>query len=251
MPIETICQGCAKKLRVPDEYAGNQARCPACGTIYTVPGGEASFPAAHRAEQAAQPPTAPTSPDTWRLKTSDGAEYGPVLRVDLEAWVAEGRVPPDALISQGSQSWRSATDYFPHLASLQNPANPFSDQAAPAAADPYVTPGAAGGGRGHVVPHRGALILILGILAVIPVPCCTLLGPAAWIMGYTDLGEIKAGRMDASGRGQTQAGMVLGIVGTVWLLLWAGGSTVRLARLTKDGGEPSREPASARIRGQR
>ncbi len=37
MAITTICSGCSKTLAVADEHAGRQARCPACGTIYTVP----------------------------------------------------------------------------------------------------------------------------------------------------------------------------------------------------------------------
>lgn len=37
MAIETLCAGCGQKLAVADEHAGKQARCPACGQIYTVP----------------------------------------------------------------------------------------------------------------------------------------------------------------------------------------------------------------------
>jgi hypothetical protein len=34
-------------------------------------------------------------------------------------------------------------------------------------------------------------------------------------MGQSDLSEMNAGRMDPSGRGITQAGMILGIIGTI------------------------------------
>lgn len=37
MAITTNCSGCGKTLAVADEFAGRQARCPACGQIYTVP----------------------------------------------------------------------------------------------------------------------------------------------------------------------------------------------------------------------
>ncbi|MBN2182674.1 MAG: hypothetical protein JW715_12250, partial [Sedimentisphaerales bacterium] len=47
-------------------------------------------------------------------------------------------------------------------------------------------------------PHRGTLILILGILGLV---CCVICGIIAWVMGNTDLREIDAGRMDPSGRG--------------------------------------------------
>ena len=39
-------------------------------------------------------------------------------------------------------------------------------------------------------------------------------------MGSTDLKEIRAGRMDPSGQGMTQAGMIIGIVGTVLAGIW-------------------------------
>jgi hypothetical protein len=37
MPIEFRCNQCAKLLRVGDDAAGKQARCPMCGTVLDVP----------------------------------------------------------------------------------------------------------------------------------------------------------------------------------------------------------------------
>ena len=65
-------------------------------------------------------------------------------------------------------------------------------------------------------PHRGTLILVLGILGLV---ICGPLGIAAWIMGSTDLKEMDAGAMDPAGRGQTQAGKICGIIATVLLIL--------------------------------
>jgi hypothetical protein len=65
-------------------------------------------------------------------------------------------------------------------------------------------------------PHRGTLILVLGILGLV---VCGPLGIAAWIMGSTDLKEMDAGTMDPSGRGQTQAGKICGIIATVLLIV--------------------------------
>ncbi len=65
-------------------------------------------------------------------------------------------------------------------------------------------------------PHRGVLILVLGILSIV---VCAFLGPFAWIMGQGDMKKIAAGSMDASGKGLTQAGMICGIIGTVFLAL--------------------------------
>jgi hypothetical protein len=63
-------------------------------------------------------------------------------------------------------------------------------------------------------PHRGTLILVLGILSLV---ICQPLGIAAWIMGSNDMKEMDAGTMDPSGRGLTQAGKICGIVALVLL----------------------------------
>lgn len=65
-------------------------------------------------------------------------------------------------------------------------------------------------------PHRGTLILVLGILGLL---VCGPLGIAAWIMGAADLKEMDAGTMDPSGRGNTNAGKICGIIATVLTIL--------------------------------
>ena len=59
-------------------------------------------------------------------------------------------------------------------------------------------------------PHRGVVILVLGILGIV---CCFICGIIAWVMGNNDLKEMAAGKMDPTGRGLTQAGKICGIVG--------------------------------------
>jgi hypothetical protein len=59
-------------------------------------------------------------------------------------------------------------------------------------------------------PHRGTLILVLGILSV--VFCGIFTAIPAWIMGNTDLAEMNAGTMDPSGRGLTNAGRIIGMI---------------------------------------
>ena len=63
-----------------------------------------------------------------------------------------------------------------------------------------------------VAPHRGVLILVLGILGIV---CCFICGIIAWVMGNNDMREIDAGRMDPSGKGLTQAGKICGMVGVI------------------------------------
>jgi hypothetical protein len=84
-------------------------------------------------------------------------------------------------------------------------------------------------------PHRGTLILVLGIVGVaggfvicLPILCC----PFAWAMGSTDLAKMRAGTMDYAGYSSTQAGYVLGIIGSLLIL---GGIAVLLLALAAGG----------------
>lgn len=63
-------------------------------------------------------------------------------------------------------------------------------------------------------PHRGTLILVLGILSLI---ICAPLGIAAWVMGNGDLKQIDAGAMDPTGRSVTNAGRICGMIATILL----------------------------------
>ena len=75
-----------------------------------------------------------------------------------------------------------------------------------------------------LTPHRGTLILILGILSLV---CCFICGIIAWVMGSNDLKQMAAGTMDPSGEGMTKAGKICGIVGValqivgvvIWLIM--------------------------------
>jgi hypothetical protein len=57
--------------------------------------------------------------------------------------------------------------------------------------------------------------MILGILGIVLGGIGLILGPIAWIMGRNDLREMDAGRMDSSGRGNTNAGRICGMVATL------------------------------------
>ena len=67
------------------------------------------------------------------------------------------------------------------------------------------------------------MILLFGVLGF---ACCQIFSIAAWVMGHADLKEINAGRMDPEGRGLTQAGMIIGIIGTVLMILGIGAQLI-------------------------
>jgi predicted Zn finger-like uncharacterized protein len=85
--------------------------------------------------------------------------------------------------------------------------------------------------RHDLAPHRGGVVLAMGILSLVIFPI--IFGPIAWVMGNNDLREMRAGRMDPEGKGNTEAGRICGIIGTVlgivgllccagWLVMVAG-----------------------------
>ena len=66
---------------------------------------------------------------------------------------------------------------------------------------------------------RTTTILVLGILSLV---VCGVLGPFAWVMGNRALREIDASQMTAQplgGREAVNVGRILGIIGTVLLVL--------------------------------
>jgi hypothetical protein len=66
-------------------------------------------------------------------------------------------------------------------------------------------------------PHRGTLILVLGILGLV---VCGPLGIAAWVMGANDLKEMDAGTMDPSGRGTTKGGKICGMIACILMIVF-------------------------------
>lgn len=71
-------------------------------------------------------------------------------------------------------------------------------------------------------PHRGTLVLVLGILGlVVPIPLVGLIiALCALAMGRADLKKIDSGAMDPDGKGTTLAGWICGIIGTIWQTLF-------------------------------
>jgi hypothetical protein len=61
-------------------------------------------------------------------------------------------------------------------------------------------------------------VLVLG-LALAGFLCCAPLSFVAFFLGRNDLAEIDAGRMDPTGRGTTNVGRILGLVGMIWFIL--------------------------------
>lgn len=144
--------------------------------------------------------------------------------------------------------------------------SPFDPPGGEPPHNPYASPSSDAGWQtdapetfSSMLPHRGTLILTLGLLgmigALVGLPvifCCPCLPigllsvaaslPAA-IMGNIDLKAIQAGAMDPQGRGTTQAGRVCGIIGVVIAALTViGYGTLMIIAIVFDDGAVGGNP---------
>jgi len=121
----------------------------------------------------------------WHV-TRNGQQFGPMSLEDLRQQIASGAVTGSDLVwAEGMNEWAQAA-------------------AVPELFGPTPVAG--------VRPHRGAVILALGILGLVT---CFILGVIAWSMANNDLRDMSAGMMDRSGEQLTKAGKVCGMVGTI------------------------------------
>lgn len=237
MSIETRCHGCGKLLRVADEHAGKQARCPGCGFIYDVPQPQ---PAAPDAVAISTPATGSSFrietsslPPQWYMKTPEGQIYGPATREQLGGWAGEGRISGDCFLREGERgAWQTADVIFPTLRAPRTRATAASTGGGYAARprgqygtpNPYVAPQTyaapqAFAATGYREPHRGGLILTFALLGWF---VCPIFAVVAWSMGSEDLSKIRRGQMDPAGQGLTQAGQVLGMIQSILFLMGLG-----------------------------
>lgn len=220
MPLEFSCASCNRQLRVGQEHAGKTIRCPACGQISTAP-----IPGSPNIPSAVDIAGKDSSPQ-WFMRSPDGREFGPISRAELDRWVRERRVFVGCLVrDENANLWTPAETLYPQLAHGEKPS------LSPSSLPPMSVSGYSSGGYGsspspmpgvsasgvYLTPHRGALILILGILGL--ATNCVLLSFFAWVMGGNDLREMREGRMDRSGEAITRVGYYLGMIISVLTIL--------------------------------
>ena len=112
MPLQVVCPGCSAKLKAPDTAAGKKTKCPKCQAVISVPVDAPQAPAGS--------PGASKKSENWYMQTTDGSQYGPVPRSELDEWFKEGRISADCqLLKEGADQWQWATEVYP---SLEQPA---------------------------------------------------------------------------------------------------------------------------------
>jgi predicted Zn finger-like uncharacterized protein len=251
MPIIVACPTCNGSLRIADDLVGRKVRCPACNATFH------SDPPAEPAPRPPEPapgwrdlplelsldtpgPTAPAPPP------APGGSPG--LKGAVEIQSSPGEAPPAAPPASAGSPPEEPQPRRPLLNDEQDdlrrcPAcgkmvfrdarrcsgcgERFDEDSVDA---PRRTRRSLRRERDRqryeprrdAEPHRGGLVLGLGITSLVLVLVCGLapislvLGLVAWVMGHGDLRKIDAGAMEPEGRGNTQAGWICGIIGTVF-----------------------------------
>jgi hypothetical protein len=209
MPIDSICPGCGRTLRVAVEHAGTEAQCPVCNTVYVVP-------ASSQSELGEQ--VKASQPKQYFARIPTGAQYGPVSYEVIVSWLQENRINAACFIrEEGQENW------LPFLEWVQLPGNAIQmvmlpgslPQPANLAGSSYAfgeIPGAQSSVVQYPIPSRGTLVLILGIVSW--VLCITWVGSlvmaaVALGIGYKDLRNIASGATPPSERNLTLIGMWL------------------------------------------
>lgn len=230
MPIIVTCPSCAGQLRVSDDLIGRKVRCPACNTIFA-----SETPAAQEEKRRSEPaPAVETEPvDAWKtlhLELDEPAQQSreaptetkedapPPPAVDEPAQPAPrrrarlndehedlGRCPAcGRLVRHDARRCNGCGERLGVRRGMEEDDDFFDVR------------------RRDYEPHRGGFILTMGILSAATLFVCPFLVPIAlipgliaWILGARDLREMRAGRMDPSGRDNTQAGWICGIIGTL------------------------------------
>jgi hypothetical protein len=189
------CPTCTRKLNVPEELLGRAVRCPDCGGTFAAGAGGILAP---------EPPEPDDIPDGL-----------PALALPADA--------PRAVTAAAPLPPPAAND--PHLRPCPCCGERIETSAvhcrfcgedlAEEIARPWDRPYRPNMRR-DCDPHRGVLILILGLLSLVFAGLIGLpLGIIAWVLGHQDLKRMNERSMDPEGRGLTKAGWICGILGTL------------------------------------
>ncbi|MFL5245167.1 MAG: MJ0042-type zinc finger domain-containing protein [Gemmataceae bacterium] len=190
MPIVMNCPSCSRKLRVTDDLLGQTVRCPTCGDTF-----EATRPADSHSPSSKEP-----AEEHHALFDFEGEEIEREGRRNKPRDKSE-RETECPHCGEIINAWAARCRFCGKDLDEEDEGSPGIHQRRP---------------RRDWEPHRGTTVLILGVMSIVIPVLGLLLGIASWVMGSTDLKKIRNNQMDPEGAGNTQAGWILGIIGTVF-----------------------------------
>jgi len=279
MPIIVQCPACGRKLRVPDELLGKKVKCPGCGGTFT--GEDRTSPPAPSAEPKAESkppapsgiaglddlnleldeepaPPPPPPPPPPRPPSPPPPSQRPRKEEIVRQETAPEPVRPKPASKPKPKPREEEDDgkepcpfcgerIRPNSIRCKYCGEELDDEEEDDYEEERPSRRGRKSGRGirrHALPHRGGMVLTLGIISVVSLvldlllACCcfpagwvtTLVGMGtgipAWILGQRDLAKMRTGEMDPSGRGSTQGGWICGMIGTILNVLFFIGGVI-------------------------
>jgi len=231
------CPSCSRKLRVPEELLGKKVKCPTCsGTFDAV-----AAPDLGGTPMPSSPVRPPVNP---QLELGNESRIPPGSGERSPAPAAPSETPPgslpvseqETLMHPGSEPAAEqdlvSCPYCGEKIGKEATRCQFcgeeldeedrgNDRPWDQDYRPYRDV------RRDSEPHRGTLILTLGISSIVVSVLSTcsyglagivglILGICVWVMGQKDLKKMRSNQMDPQGLGSTQAGWICGIIGTIF-----------------------------------
>jgi predicted Zn finger-like uncharacterized protein len=186
------CPECKKHLQVPDDLIGKRVQCPECKHTFTAATNEEPVTTISSSASSSPPslpvPTKSKTPE-WDKKASSSSKSPPKKKRRDED-DEEDDYDPDYRDDRDDED----DDDRPRRRRRRS---------------------SRGGGY---MPHRGGMILAFGLVGLVGMglfPVGLIFAIIAWIMGNSDMAEIRTGRMDPEGEGMTQAGRIMGMISTI------------------------------------
>jgi hypothetical protein len=242
------CATCGQRLRVPDELLGQKVKCPGCATTFTAETSPVTAPAPPAPPSPPEEPVPPPPPnlslDDEPAEAPGPPQLGTPESVSPTPPSPAPAAPPAPVASTGGEDELEPCPFCGERIRKGLLRCPYCEEPLSRKDDGEPPDEEEGGetrpwerrGRRRVrrdcEPHRGSLILTLGIVSIplaliaASCSCCSygiggiagVIGLAlaipAWVMGHRDLAKMQAGTMDPEGQGSTQGGMICGIIGT-------------------------------------
>ena len=262
MAITTTCSGCGKTLAVADEFAGRQARCPACGQIYTVPAPIIPTPFAPPSSAATSgsldatttyanpapldlesPATTPSTPTAFpdlapiSAPASDNLASNSSSTGELQYWMkasngAEYGPADAATLNRWFNEGRVGADYMIRIGTHGHwqPKAAFQSVVSAPLTMPAtgVNPYAAqstftpGVATSRTYPKADQSGLVLAMGILAWIGGCPIFGIIAWVIGAQALADIGSGQADPSSRGVVQVGYYLGMINVILCIACGG-----------------------------